>query len=209
MPKHLVAIVGRPNVGKSTLFNRLVGQRLAIVSDIPGTTRDRIAATVFWNERSFMLVDTGGLEVQPTSDLWEKVKAQVEMAVEEADAIIFLTDVVEGLTPGDREIAQSLRQREKPLLLVVNKVDNIRREQLVAEFYELGLGDPLPISAHHNLGIEDMLLHLDSLLTVSSEDEDEAEMLKLAIRALWHLGEGGVGGGETDTDDGAAEDGAL
>ena len=181
MSKPLVAIVGRPNVGKSTLFNRLVGQRLAIVSDVPGTTRDRVAATAFWNERSFMLVDTGGLEVQPTSDLWDKVKAQVEMAVEEADAIIFLTDGVEGITPGDREVAQSLRQRGKPLLLTVNKVDNPRREQYVAEFYQLGLGDPAPISAHHNLGIEDMLIQLERLLPVSPEDEEDTEELKLAI----------------------------
>src|SRR3990172_6856536 len=139
MPKPMVAIVGRPNVGKSTLFNRLVGQRLSIVSDVPGTTRDRVSASLSWKDRAFTLVDTGGLEVMPSSDLWEKVKAQVEMALEEADAIIFLTDTVEGVTPGDEEIAQSLRQRGKPLLLAVNKADNFRREQGVVEFYRLGL----------------------------------------------------------------------
>ncbi|MBF8267537.1 MAG: ribosome biosis GTPase Der [Dehalococcoidia bacterium] len=181
MPKPLVAIVGRPNVGKSTLFNRLVGQRMSIVSPVPGTTRDRVSASVSWKDRSFILVDTGGLEVMPSSDMWDKVRAQVEMALEEADAIIFLTDTVEGLTPGDEEIAQSLRRRGKPLLLAVNKADNFRREQGVVEFYRLGLGEPVPISAYHNLGIEDLLIKLDSLLPVSPGEEEETEVLKLAI----------------------------
>ena len=181
MANPLVAIVGRPNVGKSTLFNRLVGQPLAIVSDIPGTTRDRVAATISWKDRSVMLVDTGGLEVSPTSDLWEKVKAQVEVAMEEADAILFLTDVVEGVTPADREIAQLLRRRGKPLLLGVNKVDNARREQELADFYQLGLGDPLAISAHHNLGMGDLLSGLDGLLPDPSQDEEDVDTVKLAI----------------------------
>ena len=117
MPGPLVAIVGRPNVGKSTLFNRLVGRSLAIVSDTPGTTRDRVTAPVSWGDRVFTLVDTGGLETAPSSDMWELVREQVEAAMEEADAIVFLVDVMSGITPADREIAQSLRQMEKPLLL--------------------------------------------------------------------------------------------
>ena len=181
MTKPLVAIVGRPNVGKSTLFNRLVGQPIAIVSDVPGTTRDRITATIPWRDHSLILVDTGGIEVSPTSDLWEKVRAQVEMALEEADAIIFLTDVVDGVTPGDMEIAQSLRQREKPLMLAVNKVDNPKRELDAMEFYALGLGDPLPISAYHNLAIRDLMSQLDNLLAAPSEDEETSGELKLAI----------------------------
>ena len=181
MTKPLVAIVGRPNVGKSTLFNRLVGQPMAIVSDVPGTTRDRITATIPWRDHSLILVDTGGIEVASTSDLWKKVRAQVEMALEEADAIIFLADVMDGVTLGDREIAESLRKREKPLLLAVNKVDNPKREQETVDFYQLGLGDPLPISAYHNLGIRDLLGQLDHLLPAPADEEEASEELKLAI----------------------------
>ncbi|MEK7777823.1 MAG: ribosome biogenesis GTPase Der [Chloroflexota bacterium] len=181
MTKPLVAIVGRPNVGKSTLFNRLVGQPTSIVSDVPGTTRDRVTATIPWKDHSLILVDTGGIEVVPTSDLWERVKAQVETALEEADAIIFLVDVVDGITAEDRDIAHSLRRRGKPLLLAVNKVDNPKREQEAVEFYQLGLGDPFPISAYHNLGIRDLLSQLDSLLPAPSEDENAPSGLTLAI----------------------------
>ena len=181
MNKPLVAIVGRPNVGKSTLFNRLIGHPLSIVSDVPGTTRDRVTATVPWRDSSLVLVDTGGIEVLHASDLWDKVRMQIEIAVEEADVIIFLTDVVDGITPGDTEIAQSLRQREKPLILAVNKVDNPNRELNATEFYSIGLGDPLAISAYHNLGIRDLLSHLDTLLPAFSQDEEDSEELHLAI----------------------------
>lgn len=181
MTKPLVAIVGRPNVGKSTLFNRLVGKPTAIVSDVPGTTRDRITATIPWGDRSLILVDTGGIEVASTSDIWVKMRVQVEMALEDADAIIFLVDVVDGVTPGDREIAQSLRQRDKPLLLVVSKVDNPKRELDTMEFYQLGMGDPLPISAYHNLGIRDLISQLDVLLPVATEDGEVSADMKLAL----------------------------
>ena len=181
MAAPLVAIVGRPNVGKSTLFNRLIGQSMAIVSDTPGTTRDRLSSKVLWEDRSFILVDTGGLEAAPTSDLWEEVKSQVEAAMEEADAIIFLADVTSGITPADREIAQSLRQREKPLLLVVNKVDNPRRELEAVEFYQLGLGDPVFISAYHNLGIDDLFREIESKLPFAPEEDESQNMPKLAI----------------------------
>ena len=181
MAAPLVAIVGRPNVGKSTLFNRLVGQSLAIVSDIPGTTRDRLSSKVLWGDRSFILVDTGGLEAEPTSDLWEEIEAQVEAAMEEADAIVFLTDVMSGITPADREIAQSLRQREKPVLLAVNKVDNARREQEAVEFYQMGLGDPVFISAYHNLGIDELFRELEAVLPFAAEDEEDQDMPRLAI----------------------------
>jgi len=181
MTKPLVAIVGRPNVGKSTLFNRLIGHPLAIVSNVPGTTRDRVTATIPWRDQSMILVDTGGIDVFQTSDLWGKVRAQVDMALEEADAIIFLVDVVDGITPGDIEIAQSLRQREKPMMLAVNKVDNPKRELDTMDFYALGIGDPLPISAYHNLGIRDLLDQLDSLLANPSEEDEDDGDLKLAI----------------------------
>ena len=181
MTTPLVAIVGRPNVGKSTLFNRLAGQPLAIVSEAPGTTRDRVTATIPWKEHSLILVDTGGIEVAPASNLWEMVRAQVETALEEADAIIFLVDVVDGATPADVDIAQSLRQRGKPVALAVNKVDNPRRELDAAEFYALGLGDPLPISAYHNLGVRDLLSRLDDLLPIPPEEDSTQDGLKLAI----------------------------
>ncbi len=181
MARPLVAIVGRPNVGKSTLFNRLAGQPLAIVSDVPGTTRDRVMASVPFRDSSLIIVDTGGIESAPISNLWEQVRAQVEVALDESDAIIFMTDVVEGVTPSDLAIAQSLRERGKPIALAVNKVDNPRRELDATEFYALGLGDPLPISAYHNLGIRDLLSKLDELLPEPTDEEDDTEGLKLAI----------------------------
>lgn len=181
MARPLVAIVGRPNVGKSTLFNRLAGQPLAIVSDVPGTTRDRVTATVPFRDGSLILVDTGGIETAPASSLWEQVRAQVEVALEESDAIIFLTDVVDGVTPSDIAIAQSLRERGKPIALAVNKVDNPRRELDATEFYAMGLGDPLPISAYHNLGVRDLLSRLDELLPEPADDEEDEVGLRLAI----------------------------
>ena len=181
MARQLVAIVGRPNVGKSTLFNRLAGQPLAIVSEVPGTTRDRVMASLPFRDSSLIIVDTGGIETVPTSSLWEQVRAQVEVALDESDAIIFMTDVVEGVTPSDLAIAQSLRERGKPIALAVSKVDNPRRELDATEFYALGLGDPLPISAYHNLGIRDLLSKLDELLPEPADEEDETEGLKLAI----------------------------
>ncbi|MDE2860318.1 MAG: ribosome biogenesis GTPase Der [Chloroflexota bacterium] len=181
MARPLVAIVGRPNVGKSTLFNRLAGQPLAIVSDVPGTTRDRVTSTVPFRDGSLILVDTGGIETAPASNLWEQVRAQVEIALNDSDAIIFLTDVVDGVTPSDIAIAQSLRERGKPIALAVNKVDNPRRELDTTEFYSLGLGDPLPISAYHNLGVRDLLSRLDELLPEQADDEEDEAGLRLAI----------------------------
>ena len=190
MAKPLVTIVGRPNVGKSTLFNRLVRQPLAIVSDIPGTTRDRVIATFSWKDSSVTLVDTGGLEVLPDSDMWSKVKRQVEIALESADVIVFLTDVVDGVTPSDREIAHMLRQNGKPLILGVNKVDNAKREQDATEFYSLGVGDPITISAHHNLGIGDLLDKLEDILQGASQTDeyDDDGSIKLAILGRPNVG---------------------
>ncbi len=158
MPKQLVAIVGRPNVGKSTLFNRVAGTRRAIVSEIAGTTRDRVTTETVWANRPFILVDTGGLDVFPETDLWDKVKGQIEVAIAEADVIIMLVDAVAGVTAADRDVAQVLRIAGKPLVLAVNKADNEAREaSALAEFYALGLGDPLPISAFHNVGIDTLM----------------------------------------------------
>tara|TARA_B100001750_G_scaffold93188_1_gene73500 strand:+ start:4370 stop:5680 length:1311 start_codon:yes stop_codon:yes gene_type:complete len=181
MSKPVVAIVGRPNVGKSTLFNRLLGKPLAIVSETPGTTRDRVALNIPWKNQSMLLVDTGGIEAIPTSDIWEKVRAQIETAIQEADAVIFLVDIMEGITPSDRDIAQTLRQKKKSIILAANKVDNVKREEVLAEFYQLGLGDPMPISAYHNLGIRDLLSKLDDILGDPIDAEDVEGQIRLAI----------------------------
>ena len=189
MTNPLVAIVGRPNVGKSTLFNRLGGSRDAIVSDVPGTTRDRLLAEMVWDDCRLTIVDTGGLEPRPQDPLREKVKAQVEAAVEEAEIIIFLMDAVDGLNPMDEEIADWLRRTHKPVIAAVNKVDNQRREASGAEFYSLGLGDPHLISAYHNLGVHDLMDHVVGRLPPSEElYPDEEESLKLAIIGRTNVG---------------------
>jgi GTP-binding protein len=181
----VVAIVGRPNVGKSTLFNRLVGERLAIVEDIPGTTRDRVYATADWNGRDFRVVDTGGLELEPGTPIESSVQDQARVAVEEADLILFVVDAHAGLAPLDHEVADRLRRTSKPTILVVNKADNARREQEAAEFYALGFDPSITISAQHGRSTGDLAdmiverlppaqasVHADGDLT----DTDRAEL---------------------------------
>ena len=157
MPLPIIAIVGRPNVGKSSLFNRIVGRRYAIVSDVAGTTRDRLMADTDWEGRRFILLDTGGLETDPEGEIRAKVQEQAEMAMADADVIIMMTDVAEGITPSDATAAHRLRTTRKPVVLAVNKVDNDNRELNTPEFYQLGMGDPAPISAYHNYGIHDLM----------------------------------------------------
>jgi GTP-binding protein len=181
MAKPIVAIIGRQNVGKSTLLNRLVGKRLAIVADLPGTTRDRIFADVSWEGASFTLVDTGGLELSPRSKLGRGVKAQVGAALAEADLIIFLVDAEDGVVAADLEIAQTLRSSNKPLILVANKADNPRLEAEAVEFYQLGLGEPLIISAYHGRHTAELLDRIISLLPTPEAVEARAEIMKLAI----------------------------
>ena len=190
MTNPMVAIVGRPNVGKSTLFNRLKGGREAIVSDIPGTTRDRLAAEVSWDGFQFTLVDTGGLEPRPQDTIRQKVKAQVEAAVSEADLIVFLLDVADGLTSMDEEIAAWLRRVRKPLVVVINKVDNAQREASTAEFYQLGMAEPLLVSAYHNLGVYDLVDKIVSLLPPPEDQAEEVaeEVMKLAIVGRTNVG---------------------
>lgn len=180
MTKPLVALVGRPNVGKSTLFNRLIEEPLAIVEDVPGTTRDRIYADAEWGGRALTLIDTGGLFPDSTGDLVASVRDQVEIAIAEAEVIIFMVDVKEGLTASDLEIAQLLRRSNKPVLLAVNKADNESRRRAAVEFHELGLGDLYPISALHGTGTGDLL---DALLHVlpPRQPEESAEGIKVAI----------------------------
>jgi len=152
-----VALVGRPNVGKSSLFNRLIGRPQAIVEDTPGTTRDRNYADTDWNGRVFTLIDTGGLDPTGSDDIVARVRAQAQLAVTEADVVVFVVDAREGLTATDREIAELLRQTDKPIILAANKADSERRRFDAVEFYELGLGEPIPISAHHGTGTGDLL----------------------------------------------------
>jgi len=179
--KPIVAIIGRQNVGKSTLLNRLAGKRVAIVEDQPGTTRDRIFASVSWQGVEFILVDTGGLELGAESTLAQGVRQQAEAAVSEADALIFLVDVIAGVVPADQEIADQLRQVSKPVVLVANKADNSRLEAEAVEFYQLGLGEPLPISAYHGRGTSALLDRVFALLPSLPPAEAEPEIMKMAI----------------------------
>jgi len=181
MSKPIVAIIGRQNVGKSTLLNRLAGQRVAIVADMPGTTRDRIFADVAWAGADFTLVDTGGLEIKPRSSVGRGIKGQVEVAIAEADAIIFMVNIRDGVLPADLEIAGMLRRSAKPVVLAANKADSPKFESEAAEFYRLGLDEPFVISAHHGRGTAELLDKIISLLPVPPAVEAEAEMLKLAI----------------------------
>jgi len=201
MSKPLVAIVGRPNVGKSTLFNRLAGELLAVVDDTPGTTRDRLVAEAEWNGVTFDMVDTGGIEPLPrrakdddplavdSAQFIPQIRAQAEMAIAEADAVILMTESAPGVTAADREVAQILRRFQvkrddgtmrPPVLLVVNKAENILRREEAVEFYELGMGDPIPISAKHGTGTGDLLDALVAALPPSTEAE-AAEAVKVAI----------------------------
>jgi GTP-binding protein len=177
----IVAIVGRANVGKSTLFNRLVGERLAIVEDLPGTTRDRVYADIFWGDHELTLIDTGGLEPRPDSSLRQKVKYQAEAAIEEAEVIIFMVDVLDGVTLSDSEVAEALRRSRKPIILVVNKADNDQRRAQAFQFHELGIGEPIAISAHHGTGVADMMDEVAARLPPLTPIEEEPGMLKIAI----------------------------
>lgn len=179
--KPVVAIVGRQNVGKSTLLNRLVGKNLAIVDDFPGTTRDRIMASVSYHGTDFDVVDTGGIELRPESPIASGINEQVEIAIRDADVIVFLLDIRDGIIPSDLEIADRLRKTEKPLIVVANKADNRAYESRIAEFYQLGLGVPIPISAYHGRGTGDMLDSIVNLLPASTFVETETERIKVAI----------------------------
>jgi GTP-binding protein len=186
--KPIVALVGRPNVGKSTLFNRLIGERRAIVEDIPGTTRDRHYGDVDWGGRAFSLIDTGGLILGDTDRLTEQVRAQAEIAMREADVIVMLTDIVEGLIGADQEIADLLRRAGKPVVLVANKADNLKRELALYEFHALGLGDPMPVSAERGLGTGDLLDALIELLPQAPTDDEEDETIHVALVGRTNVG---------------------
>lgn len=207
MAKPIVALVGRPNVGKSTLFNRLVEQRKAIVEDLAGTTRDRLYGEADWAGRDFIVVDTGGLDLDPPaaaadqgqstgfqagaeSQLFSReVRAQVEIAIAEAEVIVFLVDAEAGLTSSDYEVAELLRRTQKPVLLAANKADNKQRRETVVEFYALGLGEPIPISALHGTGTGDLLDAVAESLPLSeTSEEEEDESIKIAILGRPNVG---------------------
>ncbi|MFZ1913824.1 MAG: ribosome biogenesis GTPase Der [Dehalococcoidales bacterium] len=181
MSKPIVAIIGRQNVGKSTLLNRLAGKRISIVEDLPGTTRDRVFTDVTWNDRSFTLVDTGGLELGMINEIDRGVKEQITQAMSEADAIIFVVDVKDGIMPADAEIADLVRRLKKPTLLVANKGDNDKLEAQAVEFYKLGLGEPFVISAYHGRSTAELIEKIIAILPESTPSPDEPEIMKVAI----------------------------
>lgn len=182
MAKPLVAIVGRPNVGKSMLFNRLVGQRLSIVEDTPGVTRDRLYAECEWGGRTFDLVDTGGIEPSSDSEILSFMRRQAEIAIDHATVIVFVCDVKTGLTASDQDVAHMLLRSQKPVVLAVNKVDQVGRENPdIYEFYNLGLGDPVGVSAVHGHGTGDLLDACLSYFPEEEEEEEEEDVVKVAV----------------------------
>ena len=191
--KPLVAIVGRPNVGKSTFFNKIAGHRIAIVEDTPGVTRDRIYADTEWTGRAFTLIDTGGIDTQSDDVLLSQMRRQAEIAIETADVICFFTDARTGMTHQDEEIALMLRQSQKPVLLVVNKVDFQGLENSVYEYYALGLGDPIAISSTNMLGLGDLLDAIVHLLPPEPENEQEEQhVIQLAIVGRPNVGKSSI-----------------
>ncbi len=181
MARAVVAIVGRPNVGKSTIFNRIIGDRMSIVEDKPGVTRDRIYGVGEWNGRSFSIIDTGGIELNDEQIL-KSIKAQAELAIEEADVIVFMCDAKAGLTQSDSEVAEMLYRSKKPIILAVNKVDNMSRMDDTYEFYNLGLGEPIGVSGAHGSGVGDLLDAVVESLPAETEDEGyDEDVIRVAL----------------------------
>ncbi len=182
MAKPIVAIIGKPNVGKSTFFNYLAGSRISIVQDTPGVTRDRIYAETNWRGRTFTLVDTGGIEPDSEDIILSQMREQANLAIAMADVIIFLTDIKQGVTAADREISLMLKKSGKPIVLVCNKADNFDKDRdEIYEFYNLGIGDPFPISAANALGIGDVLDEIYDKLPPKEQGEDEDDSIKVAV----------------------------
>ncbi|MGD8189183.1 ribosome biogenesis GTPase Der [Brevibacillus ginsengisoli] len=177
----VVAIVGRPNVGKSTIFNRLVGERIAIVEDKPGVTRDRLYGKGEWLNQYFHVIDTGGIEVGDTDEILVQIRHQAELAIDEADVIIFVVDLRSGVTDADMEVARMLNRTKKPIVLCVNKVDNPEMRNEIYEFYQLGVGDPFPVSGSHGLGLGDALDEVLNHFKNREEDERTEDQIRISI----------------------------
>ena len=193
MSKPVVAVVGRPNVGKSTLFNVLAGEKISIVKDTPGVTRDRIYADVSWLDREFTLIDTGGIEPESRDIILSQMREQAQIAIDTADVILFLTDVRQGLQDADAKVADMLRRSGKPVVLVVNKVDSFDKFMAdVYEFYNLGIGDPIPISASSRLGLGDMLDALIAHFPEHAGEEEEDERPRVAIVGKPNVGKSSI-----------------
>lgn len=182
MRKAVVAVVGRPNVGKSTLFNAIAGRQISIVQDTPGVTRDRIYAEANWLDNNFMLVDTGGIEPDSTDVILSQMRDQAQLAIDTADVIIFVTDVQTGLVDTDYEVADMLRKSKKPIILCVNKVDSVQKfGNDVYEFYNLGLGDPYGVSSVNRLGLGDLLDEVVKHFPLDAEEEEENDAVRIAV----------------------------
>ncbi len=182
MSKPVVAVVGRPNVGKSTLFNALAGENISIIKDTPGVTRDRIYADVEWLNRKFTLIDTGGIEPESSDIILSQMREQAQIAIDTADVIIFMTDLKQGLVDSDSKVADMLRRSHKPVILTVNKVDSYKRDMLeVYEFYNLGIGEPIPVSAANRTGIGDLLDEVLKHLPAEDSEDEEDDRTKVAV----------------------------
>lgn len=181
MSKPIVAVVGRPNVGKSTLFNRIANKRVSIVEDMPGVTRDRIYVDAEWLNHEFTMIDTGGIELESTDKIFTSMRHQAQLAIDEADVILFVVDAKDGLTSADEDVARILRTSRKPILLAVNKVDNPKASNEIYEFYNLGLGDPIPISAANALNLGDLLDSVVAALPKDTSAQDESDVIKVAF----------------------------
>ena len=188
MGKPIVAMVGRPNVGKSTLFNRLAGKRISIVQDTPGVTRDRVYAEAEWLNYNFTMIDTGGIEPESNDVIVKQMRRQANIAIETADVIVFIVDGKEGVTSADEEVANMIRKSKKPVVLVVNKVDSLKEEDNAWEFYNLGIGDPITISASQGLGLGDMLDRIVENFDESSLSEEEDEYVRIAMMGKPNVG---------------------